>query len=839
MAKRASTGMPRDDQVAPTRVRAEAAMRVRPLVIAAVALAVLASSLYKFQAFRTNPSFTSPDDTGVFWSESAFHYRYARMIASGEPVPALDVAAEWPRGVAPHSEFTMGMEYAAGLSYRALAPLFGGPPFHVFLAGFISFWSSLSIAAAFVAARALWRSDAAGLVALAAYALAPAAASRTIWNFVREDFSLPLLFFSFGLFVTAWRMGESAELSEDGRRASRASLTSRRMWCSAGAAIMLALGLSTWHLARFYLLAFAGFVSVTIAITARTRSEVRTAHEERGLDPHPLRLPLTAMTLALLAFGLVVPVLRAKRLFLSPGFLVLAGVAAALLLARGEGARARPRALRWRLAIACAVAIAISRLAPGAEGEYAHVTGLVAAKLSFLGQKPDDPAALSDDARVFWVGPFNAPNVATTLLSFSTILLWAPLGIASAALAAARRRLDPPLFLSLLLVIFFAASFLMIERLVVFLVFFAALLVPAIALAVPPPRRRAVFALLGILALYEAYYLREFASPNPWRRWVEARFGSGPVEAVASQGENARLVAWIRLRLPSDAAILSWFPTGPMILTDTGRPIVLHSMFESSSLRAKERRMRDALFADETALRALCDDFEADYFLYQANLILDTTKESYRYMADRMSASTDCAAFLMHFAPERLTRFALVYQDSYYRLFRVVRDEGPAGAATAIPAPSLPYEEIFDARRLGEAGGRYPDDRSARVIAARDARFDAVRRALALEEAGQRPEAERLYREVLARSPDDAIAQLRLATLALEGKRFDEASAMIERAIHTYPHYAELHYARGLLHEARGEAAAAAESYRAALAILPHAEAVRQRLAFIAPETAR
>lgn len=838
MAKRASTGVPRDDDAAPTRVRAEAAMRVRPLVIAAIAVAVLASSLYKFQAFRTNPSFTSADDTGVFWSESAFHYRYARMVAAGEPVPALDIAAEWPSGVRPHSEFTMGMEYAAGISYRALAPLFGRPPFHIFLAGFISFWSSLSITAAFFAARALWRSDEAGLVAALAYALAPAAASRTIWNFVREDFCLPLLFLSFALFVTAWRMGESAETREDGGRSGGPPLASRRMWCSAGAALLLALGLSTLHLARFYLLAFAGLVALTIAITVRARSGAQTAGEERGPGPHSVLLPLTAMTLALLVFGLVVPVLRAKRLLLSPGFLVLAGVAAALLLARGE-ARMRPRALRLRLAIACALAIAISRLAPGAEGEYAHVTGLVAAKLSFLGQKPDDPAALSDDARVFWVGPFNSPNAATTLLSFSTMLLWAPLGIASAALAAARRRLDPPLLLALLLAIFFAASFLLIERLVVFLVFFAALLAPAIIGAVPRPRRRHVFALLAILALYEIYYLREFANPNPWRRWVEARFGSGPMEAIAAQGENARLVAWIRMRLPSDATIVSWFPTGPMILTDTGRPIVLHSMFESSSLRAKERRMRDALFADEAALRTFCDEFEADYFLYQANLLLDTTKESYRYMADRMSVSTEGAAFLMHFAPERLTRFTLVYQDSYYRLFRIVRDEGTASTTTAMPESSLPYEEIFDARLLGDAGARYPDDRSARMLAARDGRFGAVRRALALEDAGERREAERIYREVLARSPDDPIAQLRLASLALEDKRLDEASAIIDRALRTYPHYAELHYARGLSLETRGEAAAAAEAYRAALAILPHADAVRQRLAFIAPEAAR
>jgi len=784
-----------------------------PLLIVALVAIIAASTAFKYHAFLDSPRFASQDDTGIFWSESAFHYRYARMIAHGLAVPAMDRDAEWPEGVAPLREFTMGMEYAAGLSYRALRPFLGGAPFHIYLAGFIAAWSSLSIAAAFFAAHALWRSPAAGIVAALAYALAPAAISRTIWNYVREDFTLPFVFASFAFFVAAWRSQR------------------RNPWLVLGAAVTLALGVATWHLARFYLLAFSVVLAATLVAT-RARVDAPPGSSEGSGDAARLRTMLGAMVLALTAFGIAVPVLLAKRFLLSPGFLCLAALAITLLLLRRRES-SRLGFAAW-LGAAIAVGVAVSRLLPDAEGEYAHVTGLIIAKLRFLGTKPDDPSLLTDEARVFWVGPFNSPNLATTLLSFSTMLLWGAAALVAGARGALRTRPDAPRVLALLLALFFAASFLFIERLVVFLVFFLAILLPAIVVDAARHRRRATFAALALLGVCEVGYLRGFQDQNPWRRWVESRFGAGPVEAVANPGEGPRLAAWIRARIPERSAILTWFPTGPMVLTDTAHPIPLHSMFESSRLRAKERRMRAALYGTEEAMWNLCAEWNAEYFLYQANLLLDTTKESYRYMANRMDVSTSSAAFLFHFHPERLTRFTPVYQDSYFRLFRV--EASPVAPESRPPLDVLPYSEIFDPSFLGEMGTRYSDERSAAVVAAREARFASVQRAAMLEASGSAAEAARLYREVLARSPDAVDALLRLAILGIDAGRLDEADSLLARARVKYPHYAELHFARGLAFEARGLRADAIAAYREALAISPGADAVRQRLAFLAPD---
>ncbi len=790
--------------------------------IALIAL-VLASTLFKTHAFHETAHFAPEDDTGLFWSESAFHYRYARAIANGEPVPSLDREAQRPEGIVPMRELTMGMEFAAGLSYRALRPLLADTPFHVYLVAFISFWSSLSIGAAYFAGRALWGSATHGLVAAAAYALSPLSVFRTVGNFLREDFALPFLFLAFGSLVSALgRRDDAAAVGDRCRSSSRfapARFSPARL---AGAltspallsGIALAVGVSTWHLSRFYLLVYAVLLGfVVCAGPPRLR---------------PLLESVRACVAALAAAGLLVPVLRAKRFLLSPGFLVLVGLLIVLELASRRAARGAglsARALFAATAAAVALALVGARLVPSAEGEYSHATGLFFEKLRFLGRKPDDPGLLSEDARVFWVGPFGTPALGTILLAFSTMLLWAPAAFGVAARAALRRRLDPAQLLALLLGHFFAGAALLIERMSVFLIFFAAILAPCLFALARPSRRRAILVGLAFLALYEAANLRTFGDPNPWRRFVESRAPLPTAGDVPNFGNNARVVAWMRRHVPNAAVVLSWFPAGPMVLTDARRPVNLHSMFESSGLRAKERRMREALYGTEEELYALCREWESDYVLYEANLLLDTSKESYRYMADRMRVRSDCAAALLHFHPEKLARFTPVYQDSYYRLFRVRRD------AAELPAPTaLPYEEIFDPALLGTLDAEFPDDRAGVVVRRLRERMAEVERGVALEAAGRASEAQGIYRRVLERSPDASEARLRLALLALGAGRADEARAILERALATRPEVAELRYALGETLEKLGRRDEAIAQYREALAISPAARPARVRL---------
>ena len=89
--------------------------------------------------------FNYQDDTGLFWTESAFQYRYARMVAHKEPLPSTDYTIQYPEGLEVFSHITIAMELVSGYLYQFFSIVFPHLPFHVFLIYFICLFSSLSI----------------------------------------------------------------------------------------------------------------------------------------------------------------------------------------------------------------------------------------------------------------------------------------------------------------------------------------------------------------------------------------------------------------------------------------------------------------------------------------------------------------------------------------------------------------------------------------------------------------------------------------------------------------------------------------------------------------------
>jgi tetratricopeptide (TPR) repeat protein len=762
---------------------------------ALLAAAVLWATLFKIASFETSSRFDPLDETCLFWTESAFHYRYARMIAQGRSIPALDRDVQHPEGMALFRQETPAMEFAAGLPYRAIRLLAPGLPFHRWLVWFVCAFSSLSIVACFLAARAVWRTEAAGIVAAAAYALSPLSFVRLVGNYGREDFALPILFLSFASIAAALRGGAR-----------------RRAWAASGA-LSLAVGLGAWHVSRFYATFFLLLLAPCALIVPAGRDGFART--------------MRAVVAALAAAGLVVPVLREKLFLLSPGFL-----AAVALLAAAEAARLREMSGRRALlafAATAALLIGTTRFLPTGEAEYSHVTGLAVEKLRHLGRKPADPAALPYDARVLWVEAFESPSAALLLVTGSTLL---PLGAAALLVGGRRlaaRRLDAPQSLALLAAAFFLVLYLLLERFSSFFVFFIAALVPIL---LPAPGRRLRAAALVALALVGAYelgYDLRFNKSNPWRRLVTSTFPPPERLEIPNFGNNARLVRWVRRNTPERAVLLAWYPTGPMLLTDTGRPINLHSKFESKALRDKERRMMEALYAPgEDEFYRVCSDFEADYFVYQANLLLDASPSSSRYMVDRLRLPTSSAAFLFHFRPEALRHFTPVYQDSYFRVFRIHE------ADRTVPPPNpLPYEEIFDAAPLGEIGPLFDDRVAERAVGRLVARINRTQDGIDLVRANRRDAAAQVFREVLFASPDCVDALSQLALIAADAGRLDEARILVSRALATHAEYPELHTVRGVLLEREGRAEEAGAAYREALAIAPGYRAARRHLALL------
>ncbi|MDT8287952.1 MAG: hypothetical protein RQ748_12655, partial [Elusimicrobiales bacterium] len=199
-----------------------------------------AFSLFKVRLYQLSPGFDPADDTAFFWSESAFQYRYAKMISLGLPIPETDKAAQFPEGARPREEFTLAMEPLSGGLYRLLFGGGEGPPFHVYLAWFISFYTSLTLLAVYGLGAALGGGRAGGLIAAFFYVSARISWARAVNGFNYEDFALPLIFGGLAFFVKA--------MKEEGRTRTVHSVLS---------AVLTAAALAGWHFSRFYLLVFA------------------------------------------------------------------------------------------------------------------------------------------------------------------------------------------------------------------------------------------------------------------------------------------------------------------------------------------------------------------------------------------------------------------------------------------------------------------------------------------------------------------------------------------------------------------------------------------------------
>ena len=314
-----------------------------------------------------NPTWDARDEVGQFWSECAFQYRFAKFFAE-HPLHdwrqlAHDRDVQYPDTINDWAEFTVAMEVPVGVLYRWLKP---ATPFHVFVVWYDCLVSSLSLFAVFFLARALWRSDGAGVFASALYAALYPSYGRTVKNlFLREDFAIPLIIFA--LFFTLHALQE---------RKARDQVFAALFWLAA---------LASWHLTQFVM------APLTVAAVL--------VYLGKGETP---RVPWLVLVLA--GGAVLIPVLRAKQFYLSPTMCLLYALSLAVWI---NGGRKRATILfaGW-----LTVFLALGALLQKSYGEYAHVYQLFFYKLRFLGVKPGDPAALPWEARSLWEGAFDTAD---------------------------------------------------------------------------------------------------------------------------------------------------------------------------------------------------------------------------------------------------------------------------------------------------------------------------------------------------------------------------------------------------------------------------------------------
>ena len=576
-----------------------------------------------------NRTWDARNDVGQFWSEFAFHYRFAEFFAE-HPVRdwgqlAHDRSVQYPDEIDDWAEFTVAMEVPAGVIYRLAGRLaLPRPPFHVFVVWYDCLVSSLALFGVFFLGRALWRSNGAGVLAAALYASLYPSYGRTVKNlFLREDFALPLILFALG--ATAHMLfprppaarSDAARGGDDVHREGQHSIG----WEVLAGLLWLA-ALASWQLTQFVL---AGAVGATVRV-----------YLGKGVTP---RRPW--FVLVMTAGAVLVPVLRAKQMYWSPTMCALYALTSAVWI---DGGRRKAILVfsGWLV-----VFLGLSAVFQKSYSEYGHVYQLFFCKLRFLGMKPADPGRLPWEARCLWEGAFNTAGWG----EFRHSLQWCgPLAIL--AILGSSRRADTPVRIFALFALFLFPLAWMVVRFFTFLGPAAAVLVAG-------------------LAVQRWWWKPVVLAAAVWQL---ATLNFRPLDrAPVVPADYRPVVRWVAENTPARAVVLASIAESPVFLAHTGRPIILHSKFENRVIRDRYRELLDSIYGSEDRFYRFCRRYGADYFVFDTGFLL-RAPDSRRYKADQMGdLNPNCAAMLFAAAPQRLAHFEPEYVEGRFAVFKVLK----------------------------------------------------------------------------------------------------------------------------------------------------------------------
>ncbi|MBI5684696.1 MAG: hypothetical protein HZC54_06420 [Verrucomicrobia bacterium] len=680
---------------------------LRRLLVVLALLALWGGATW-FKAARVleNLAFSRSDDTAMFWGQDAVRYRYAKMLAAGMALPAQDKALGWPEGENTRAADSWVMEKLAAAAYRELTPGIGPVPFHVFL---LWWWSALTTLAVWpiyalsrrvwnhrlagIASACLWASAFGGLQAAAGPRLSPA------------DAGLPWLFLTVHFMVTA----------VGGRQLWRALLAAGCCWWT----------LVIWPAATWFLLLM---MALGAAIDFHHLSfdlvtELRPGATARTIQGRSLYAPVALLVLAMVGAGLTVPSLQARNAAWSLPvcfggvWVVLGGFLRLVRLPLPDRWRVTdgtavlmPFEFRWRrwlisiglyavtFAVLVVTALALERWRGAQFSEFVQLVRLAASKLMHFGQMPLLPYALNEDVRLLWSLVARSPEAAAWWLSAAGLIVLTPLAIAlpfiqtrhvvGAIAIASGARVTLPFERALLaaLTAAFGLLWLLAARLDVCFAWAAAVMAGSLVdFALNVGRYPPLWRLGNRPRFFAAALLLVALAAN----LAALRVYSGK-DDPPNRSQLLALVKQIRYRTEPDAPVAAPPQLSGALLADTGRPVLWRTGAFDGGERAALLEFYGALFDSEEKLTAYCRRRGARYLVQDVETLTAVDPGRARYNSNRPMVSEDCAAYRLHFAPEKLRSFQLVYTGPLYRLYRVL-----AAGEQAPPVAPTPLAEAY------------------------------------------------------------------------------------------------------------------------------------------------
>jgi hypothetical protein len=572
--------------------------------------------------------------------ESGTNFRHAYAIAGQGALPTIDPPASWPEGYSPSRVRPNGVEYFTGFAYRLVNP-FSDVSEKRFSRVLTVLFSSLSVLTLYALTRKLWACQAAGVFAAFLVAFSgPLIGVTNGKDFLHAPYAFVVISVHLAIF-----------LSYAARPSTIAAVLS-------GLAVFVLFGM--WGGAGLYIAAFGLVVLVLPSLSREARRRILVAH----------------LAAALLA-GITLPHLRADRFVLAwPAVWLLV-----ITLYSYFGHKLPRRTPGWIYVLGASIVVAlVLRPLQSRGSDVLDPLAYWYYRFRFIAGKPGDPTLLPDAVRVAWTYD-HAPPRAWMLVEFFLPLVFL-LPSAVGALRALRKETNVSLWVPLASAAIGATVFFIDRR----AIFSAALLVlPFVSGAF-----RGFRAHLGTRVVPAAIAVVLLATTSPLvsskidvvriagRRLGLFSTSSGEFTWASIGNADRDLVRVLTTRTSTrNDVILAPPEVSPLVAMFAGRATIVSPGVFSRYMARKVVGTLAGFYSDEKDFYARCEALGVTYVVYSIDVLLDGSSYSPRYMSGATASGEKPLAYRMHFAPETLGRFQLVYENDNYRLFRVTADLKP------------------------------------------------------------------------------------------------------------------------------------------------------------------
>jgi hypothetical protein len=613
-------------------------------------------------AIAARVSTRDPNNNPYFRGASAMSYRHMLEVADHHSLGAHDSKAAFPQGYVPDRYRAAGAETLTGLGYRAVR-LVSDMDGRDFARRAIIVMASLCVFTVYGAASQLWNSQRAGFLGAFLVAFEPALVSATNGRV-----------FSHAIFAAFFASLYAAVALRALKESSRSG--------AALAALLAFVLLWIWEPARYGLLAWVVPVSLM------------------GSIERPRRVWFVISHAAVIAVAACMfPHLVATRALGAWTTAVAMGAVVAACLPPKQHQGWRPAL--FVLATGAVLTLALTPLRAGASEDFPALRYLLT-RLQYIAGRPSS-SLLSDWMRGLWSAD-HAPLAPRALIQlFLPVLLCAAAWLINREVRASRRR-----FLCTAIVLVVASLAAALDRSALAFAALPLIIVLSGAASALEWRRwshSALVAASAYTALAGVVLAGKFVDPSHLIVRATHTGASDPASFswISFENTDKSLIRFLSTRTSVQESILAPNDLSAVLLAFSGRTSV---MLPGTTSRLATNRNVDLMrgfYRDEDSFYQLCQQEKVDYVLYSVDMLLDGGAYSPVYTSGISGLTPGAIAARMHFQPESLRHFTLLYENEHYRLFKV--------SDTAQPVFLTDHPLYYQSKLFMDSGGSFENFR--------------------------------------------------------------------------------------------------------------------------------